>query len=94
MTATQFMTQVIELAMLRSWKVFHVHDAQKSVAGFPGLILRRKKWRGSRQIAAELEVGKRKLTPEQQDWLEVFAGIGEAYCWRPEDFAEIQRILE
>jgi hypothetical protein len=38
-TEKQFMAQVIQLARLRKWLVYHTHDARRSVAGFPDLVL-------------------------------------------------------
>lgn len=51
--------------------------------------------RGSRLVVAELKAGKNKPTPEQELWLEAFRQVGaEVYVWYPENWADIERILE
>ena len=41
-----------------------------------------------------MKVGKDKIRPEQQSWLEAFAKVTkDVYVWRPEDEEEIQEVL-
>jgi len=59
-------------------------------AGFPDLVL----VRGPRIIVAELKTRRTKPTIEQVAWLQAFEAAGvPAYCWRPEEWAEIEEIL-
>lgn len=89
-TEKQFQAQVIKLARLLRWKVYHTHDSRRSVAGFPDLLLIRHEV----ILVAELKVGKNKVTPEQEGWLEAFRSAGvRAYVWRPEDWMEIESII-
>ncbi|MEW6583441.1 MAG: VRR-NUC domain-containing protein, partial [Actinomycetota bacterium] len=46
-----FQDQVVDLARLRGWLVYHTFDSRHSAAGFPDLILAR----GDRLVAAELK---------------------------------------
>ena len=37
-----FQAQVVKLALLLGWKVYHTHDSRRSREGFPDLILIRR----------------------------------------------------
>lgn len=102
-TEDEFLGQVIDLARLRGWRVAHFRPArtangwrtavQADGVGFPDLILTRH--RDGRIAAAELKVGRNRLTPEQADWLAWFEAAGvPAFEWRPERWAEIEEFLE
>ncbi len=88
----EFMQQVAQLAGLRGWRVYHTYDSRKSVAGFPDMLL----IRGRQMLVFELKVGKRKTTPEQDDWLCAFRGVHGvgAYELRPTDWPLIETLLE
>ena len=78
-----FQAQIVKLAELTGWKVYHTHDSRRSQEGFPDLILVRL----SRMISAELKTRKETTTVEQQKWLYAFIGIGEyveVALWRPD----------
>ncbi len=87
----EFQARVVKLAKECGWKCFHVYDSRRCEEGFPDLIL----LRSTRLIAAELKVGKNKLTKEQIEWLGAF-GIAraEAYLWTPGMMPEIVKTLE
>ena len=85
------MAQVVQLAKLRGWLVYHTFDSRRSASGFPDLVLIRCR----SIIVAELKVGKNRLTAAQQDWLDKFRGCGiPAYEWTPERWREIESVLE
>jgi hypothetical protein len=89
-TEKQFMAQVVQLARLCSWMVYHTHDSRRSAAGFPDLVL----LRGAEMVAAELKAGRGRTTPEQDAWLAAFGRAGAAvFVWRPADWPEIERVL-
>lgn len=91
MKEEEFQAQVIELAKLLGWMVYHTRDSRRSPAGFPDLIL----IRGKIGIAAELKVGSRKPTAAQLAWVEAFGRVGFLPShWRPEHWVEIQRTLQ
>ena len=85
-----FMAQVVKLARLRAWRVYHTHDSRRSAAGFPDLVL----CRPPRLIFAELKSEKAKPTIEQVAWLDALSGTGaEVSVWRPSDLDRIAWIL-
>ena len=85
MTEEQFQRQVIELAELCGWAVFHVHDSRRSNPGWPDLVL----CRPPEILFAELKTDKGRIRLEQMEWIERLTACGlEAYVWRPEVFDE------
>src|SRR5207248_11253266 len=85
-----FMGQVIRLAKLRGWMVYHTHDSRRSASGFPDLVL----CRPSRLIFVELKSEKGKPTMEQIEWLDALSGTGtEVFLWRPSDLERVAWIL-
>jgi hypothetical protein len=97
LTEKQFMAQVVALARLRGWRVYHTFDSRRSAAGFPDLVLCR--GRDRRLIFAELKLDGTEPTPAQAAWLGELARLVEAWpgllvaCWRPRDWAEIEEEL-
>ena len=105
MRESEFQRQVIDLARLYGWRCAHFRSArqlrqdgstyystpvQADGAGWPDLIL----CRPPRLIAAELKVGRNKVTAEQREWLKAFARCDVEICvWRPEDWDEVERTL-
>ena len=88
----EFMAQVIQLARLRNWLVFHAHDSRRSAKGFPDLILVRGPW----LFAIELKVGRGKLTPEQERWLFDLCSVPgvKTFVFYPKDWPLIEMVLE
>lgn len=92
-----FQAQVIRLAKMNGWMVFHPrkiqsHDGKWMTAiqgdvGFPDLVFAHR-LRGL--IFAELKSSVGRIDPQQARWLEelVLAGA-EAYIWRPRDLQDI-----
>jgi hypothetical protein len=89
-TEKAFMRQVVALAKLRGWKVFHPFDSRKSAPGFPDLIL----LRGKHILAVELKTDTGKTTLAQEAWLAAFE---EAHVfvdvWRPHMWNRIEELL-
>ncbi len=87
-----FMAQVVALAKLRGFIVYHTFDSRRSVKGFPDCCFARRS--DGRLIFAELKSDHGRLTPEQEMWLAVLrATEAEIYVWRPCDWADVERIL-
>ncbi len=86
-----FQAQVIALAKLTGWRIYHTYDSRRSEPGFPDLIL----IRGSVLLAIELKSETGKPTAEQLAWLGSFAGVQrvESSLWRPSDWDTIQATL-
>ncbi len=86
----EFMQQVIQLAKIMGWKVYHTQDSRKSVEGFPDLVLLRRK----RMIVAELKSLSGRTTNQQTEWLNAFrVAEVQTYLWTPDDWPEIEREL-
>jgi hypothetical protein len=90
-TEKQFMAVVMALARENGWEVYHTFDSRRSTAGLPDLLL----IKPGRLIVAELKVGKRRVTREQEKWLQLFATVPgvRTYRWRPSDRVEIIEVL-
>jgi len=86
-----FQAQVLDLARLSGWLVYHTHDSRRSAPGFPDLVL----VRPPVVLFAELKSEEGRLRPEQRDWLEAMWGCGdvEARLWRPSDWPEIEGMI-
>ena len=92
MTEKQFMQNVIDLAKILGFAVYHTHDSRRSQGGWPDLVL----LKDGRMIAAELKSERGRVTQEQEAWLDGLgevAGI-ESYLWRPGDWDAITTTLQ
>jgi len=88
----EFLGQVVQLARLLGWLVYHTHDSRRSAAGFPDLALCHP--RLGRLVLAELKVRGRRPSAEQGRWLAALRAAGAtAYLWTPADWPAIERVL-
>jgi hypothetical protein len=90
--------EVRQLAEVFGWRVYHPWLSIRSEHGFPDLTLAKASTGNEpgRLIFAELKSEKGKVTPKQQEWLDLLGAVGgnvEVYTWRPSDFDEAARIL-
>lgn len=108
LTEKQFSQQVVDLARLLGWRCYFSWTSLHSPAGFPDLVLVRRR-PAPRLILAELKTDTGKTTPEQDAWLEDLEAVAaatevpldmggrrvalETHVWRPRDFDAIARIL-
>ena len=86
-----FQRQVVELAELQGWRVYHTYDSRRSNPGFPDLAL----VRPPRVIFAELKRERGRVTAAQREWAQALrACLGvEYYLWRPSDWDEIVEVI-
>lgn len=87
----EFQGQVVDLALLRSWRVWHDNDSRRNAAGLPDLLL----LRPPRLLFVELKAEKGRLSAEQRAWQDELGrcpGV-ETYVWRPGDWPEIEEVL-
>jgi hypothetical protein len=108
LTEKLFQRQVVELAKMLGWRVFHPFLSKWSERGFPDLTMVRA--RDRRLIFAELKAEAGRLTPAQGEWQELLGAISDAACgippsevrdgrrievhvWKPSNFDEIQAVL-
>lgn len=86
------MANIIELALLTGWIIFHDYDSRLNNPGFPDLVL----VRGGRIVFAELKTTKGRVRPMQLVWLQALrlCPFVETYLWRPGDWPEIVEKLK
>lgn len=78
--------QVVELAELYGWLVYHTYDSRRSNPGWPDLVL----CRAPELVVVELKRDKGRLTPAQRVWLDALERSGvETAVWRPADFETV-----
>lgn len=90
-------TQVIQLARLHGWRVFHPLQSKGSEPGWPDLAM----VRSGRLFLVELKTDDGRLSPAQREWFDqlgqVAAAAGDAIhvdVWRPADFDRAHRLLQ
>lgn len=101
-TEKQFESQVKGLAKVFGWLYYHTWRSIHSPAGFPDCVM----VRPPRLIFAELKTEKGKVSPAQDEWLDILIQLRqsipyhnsyiinpEVYLWRPSDFDRITEIL-
>ena len=74
------------------WLVYHARKPKRDTAGFPDLVATHPIWH--RTVIAELKTKGRRVTPEQEAWLESFTLSGfVVYTWRfPEHWNHVERV--
>lgn len=86
MSEAQFQAAVVDLALLRGWRVMHIHDSRRGLgAGYPDLTLLHRLT--GRLLFVELKSSRGRVSAEQQDWIDNLALGGHAVqVWRPAHF--------
>lgn len=91
MTEEQFQRQVIELAELYRWRVYHTFDSRRSHPGWPDLVL----CRAPELLVVELKTDKGRVSAAQAAWLGDLEECGIAVAvWRPRNFEEAHERLK
>lgn len=94
LTERQFQAQVVKLATLLGWRVYHTLRSEGSAAGFPDLVLVRARHPHPRVVFAELKAQRTPVTDDQRAWIDELRACGqEAYIFRPSQWEEIERCL-
>ena len=95
-TEKHFQQDVVNLARMRGWLVFHPWNSRHSAAGFPDLCM----VRAGRIVFAELKTEKGKASPAQREWLGELGRVAQiagpdvqVFLWRPSQFDEIVEVL-
>lgn len=73
-----FQRQVLELAKIMGWRVYHPFLSKWSERGFPDLTMVRA--RDRRLLFAELKAEAGRLTPAQVEWQELLAAVAWPRC--------------
>lgn len=99
-----FQAQVVDLARLNGWLVYHTYDSRRSESGFPDLVM----VRGPELIFVEIKNQAGKLSLTQRSWIDALSKVGAAvaaiesdrevthvgvYLWRPDAWDEIVTLL-
>lgn len=89
-TEKAFQAQIIKIAKVFGWIVYHTYDSRKCEPGFPDLVLVRDKI-----LYREIKTEKGRLTPAQKLWGDKLKSAGADYqVWRPSMTKQIQGELE
>lgn len=91
LTEAEFQRQVLDLARIYHWAVYHPMLSKWSERGWPDLSM----IRGSRLVFAELKRQSGKTTIDQDRWLGMLGQVPgiEVYVWRPADLDTIAEVL-
>lgn len=89
----RFQAQVVRLARLNGFLVYHTRDARGSNPGFPDLTLVRAN--PPRLVFLELKTATGRVRPEQQQWIDTLAAVPgiDARIVRPSDWDLVVRLL-
>jgi hypothetical protein len=83
-----FMQQVIDLAHLYHWMVYHTYDSRRSQPGYPDLAFCHPV--RHQYFLAELKAEKGRLSLAQKRWIDALQAANiEIHVWRPSDFSHI-----
>lgn len=86
-----FQAQVLDIARLFGWRLYHALDSRGSEPGFPDCVL----VKDGRLIFAELKTELGAVEPDQQAWLDDLGQVKgvEVHLWRPRDLDAIETTL-
>ena len=85
-----FQQQVVDLAKLHGWEVWHTHDSRRSREGWPDLAI----VRGGRALFREIKRGGQMPSQHQRRCLHMLEAAGlDADVWRPSDWPAIEKTL-
>jgi hypothetical protein len=92
LTEQQFMQQVVDLARLGGWRVYHPWVSLRSAPGYPDLTLAKA---GEPLLFCELKTDTGTLTAAQADWIALLRQVQgcEVYVWTPEQWPAIEARL-
>lgn len=85
MSEAEWQQQVIDLATMYGWLVYHTHDSRRSMAGFPDLSMVNITF-----MMAELKTERGRVSEAQQLWISKLQSAGvEINLWRPSDVDDV-----
>lgn len=90
-TEKDFQKQVVDLARILGWTVYHPMLSKWSERGWPDLTM----VRPPRLVLAELKREKGTTSPDQDRWLGMLAACPgvEVFLWKPSDLERVAEIL-
>jgi hypothetical protein len=86
-----FQAQVVQLAKLCGYEVYHTFDSRRSAAGFPDLVM----VKNHHLVFAELKRQDGRLSMPQKQWLEALSRVEKvsSHLWRPSDWQTLEAVL-
>jgi hypothetical protein len=86
----QWQAEVVRIARMFGWAVYHTHDSRRSEPGWPDLALVR-----DRLVMVELKTETGRLSDAQVQWIAMLTRAGvETYVWRPSDIDKALEVLQ
>ena len=87
-----FLNNIVKLARLSGWLVYHTYDSRRSEKGYPDITMTRH----GRIIFAEVKREGEAPTVEQTIWLKTLAENEniEVYLWYPSEWENVESILK
>lgn len=97
LSEARWQAQVVKLARMLGWAVYHTFNSRRSAAGFPDLVLVHPGdgTKSGRVIFAELKAEDGRTTPEQTAWLDALLhcdGV-EVHLWKPSNWPAVVQTL-
>ena len=90
-TEKEFQAQIVKLAKIIGFEVYHTWNSRHSAKGFPDLVL----VRPPQLLFLEVKTEKGKLTVEQARWIAALMACDqEVYLVRPSNWPQIEAILK
>lgn len=91
-TEQQFQEALRQHAVAAGWLYFHVYNSRRSPSGWVDTVL----CKDSALILAELKMPGKMPTPQQQMWLDALGQVTQVRTrlWRPEDWGDIEEMLQ
>lgn len=83
-TEKEWMDQLVQLAQLNGYLVYHTYRSDRSQPGYPDLTLVRANPPDVLWVECKRQTGR--VSPAQTQWIETLIAAGaDAYIWRPSD---------
>jgi hypothetical protein len=86
-----FQRDVIQIAELNKWLVYHTYDSRRCKPGFPDLVL----VKGKTVLFVELKGQRGRLSPDQKVWISALEKAEDVAVkvWKPQDWRDVERTL-
>ncbi len=83
-TEKEWMDQLVQLALLNKYLVYHTYRSDRSQPGYPDLTLVRANPPDVLWVECKRQNGR--VSPAQTQWIDTLKAAGcDAYIWRPSD---------
>lgn len=92
MNEQQWQANVVDLAKMNGWYLYHTYDSRRSNPGFPDLVLVHP-FR-QRVLFRELKTDGGRVSTDQLKWIGILGAAGaDVEVWRPSDLERIAKQL-